>query len=85
MPTTDPKRNKRKTIADVLREEGEKRGELRRARRTLLRLLEQKFGPVPAETRAAIKATTSVKRLVGWTMRILTAQTLRQMQITASS
>jgi hypothetical protein len=85
VPEFDTPREIAEAIADALREEGARKGELRRARRTLLRLLEQKFGPVPGETRSIIKATTRVKRLEEWTDRILIARTLRQMQITALS
>jgi hypothetical protein len=82
-----------KTIADVLREEGEKKG-LKKGRKegniegrqeTLLEQLQEKFGKVPPETQAVIKATTSAKRLKQWSKRLVSATTLQEMQITASS
>ncbi len=59
------------TTADMLRAEGEVRGRAE----TLLQLLEMRFGPVPAETAAAVRGAT-VQRIEAWTARVLTAGSL---------
>jgi hypothetical protein len=74
-----------KTYADVLREEGEKRGEIRALRHMLLKLLEKKFGEVPEATPTSIKATTSPKQLEQWMMQVDSASTLEEMQIESPS
>jgi hypothetical protein len=66
-----------KTIADEFREEGEIRG----LQRTLLEQLQERFGEVPAATRASVKATSSAKKLRLWLKRVLSAPTLEDMQI----
>jgi hypothetical protein len=71
----------RRTIADELKDEGRKIGEVQACRRTLLRLLRQRFGDVPPEIVATIEATESVRKLETWLGRILTAATLEEMKI----
>jgi hypothetical protein len=75
-------RNMGKTIADTLREEGEKKGELRALRRTLLEQLEEKFDDLPAATQTTIKHTDSVKQLQQWLRRLVSARTLAELEIT---
>jgi hypothetical protein len=78
-----------KSMADVLREEGqklgeklgEKKGELRAQRRTLLFQMEEKFGEVPAETLAKVKSTKDVKQLEQWLKRLVTAKRIEDLQI----
>jgi hypothetical protein len=70
-----------KTIAEMFREEGEKKGEIRTLQRMLLKLLEKRFGEVPEATRTSIKATTSPKKLERWLMHVDSAPTLEDMQI----
>jgi hypothetical protein len=78
-----------RTIADMLREEGRniglkkglEKGQLKALRRTLLTQLRQKFGELPAETERAVRATRSVKDLEHWLIRILSARSLREMNI----
>jgi hypothetical protein len=84
-----------KTYADVLREEGEKRGlkkgekrgekkgEILTLRRTLLELLEEKFQEVPVETQTIVNATTDPELLRLWVKRVVSAPTLEAIQIEA--
>jgi hypothetical protein len=82
-----------KTIADALREEGEKRGrkkgekvgELRAMRRTLLRQLRERFGDLPAETEATIKGTDNVQRLEDWLSRFASTRKLEDVGIGSPS
>jgi hypothetical protein len=74
-----------RTIADMYREEGEKKGELRGLRRLLVDQLQEKFGDLPPETVAAIRATTSVKLLTQWGKRLVSATTLQEVGIKAPS
>ena len=78
-----------KTIADVLREEGEKRGErkgeLRALRRTLLRQLRERFGDLPAETEGTVKRTDNVQRLEDWLSRFASARRLEDVGIGSPS
>jgi hypothetical protein len=66
-----------KTIADQFREEGD----IRTLQRTLLKLLEKRFGDVPEATRTSIKATTNPKKLERWVLHVVSAPTLEDMQI----
>ncbi len=78
-----------RTMADVLREEGLKKGlkegikkgEVRALRQILIRLLRKRFCEVPQETMDTIDATEDVKQLDAWLERFVTAQTLEQMKI----
>jgi hypothetical protein len=73
--------NMGRTIADELREEGLKEGEVRALRQILIRLLRKRFRKVPQETIDTIDATEDVKQLDAWLDRFVTAQTLEQMKI----
>jgi hypothetical protein len=74
-----------RTIADELkaqgRKEGRKEGAIRGRQQVLLRLLDRRFGTVPAETVATIEATTNVKILDGWLDGVVTAPTLDEVGI----
>jgi hypothetical protein len=70
-----------KTYADMLREEGRKKGELRALRRTLLEQLEERFLEVPAETQTVVKTTTDPDVLRLWLKRFANAHTLEDVQI----
>jgi hypothetical protein len=59
------------TTADMLRAEGEAKGRAE----TLIRLLTQKFGPLPDSAVAKLHAA-STEQLDGWTGRVLSATTL---------
>jgi hypothetical protein len=73
--------NMGRTIADALREEGQKAGEIRAHRQILLDLLQQRFGEVPPEMLDRIATTDDIKQLDVWLHRVLTAPTLAQMKI----
>jgi len=54
---------------------GQQQG-LRALRKVLLSLLEQRFGPLSAETRTQVEAITSLERLTRLSERVLTARSL---------
>jgi hypothetical protein len=74
-------RRMEKTIAEALRDEGRREGELRARRHTLLSLLRERFKNVPDETAAVIEATKSVRQLDRWVVRVLSAARLEDMGI----
>lgn len=59
------------TLYERIRKEGEQRGE----KQLLVRLLNQKFGPLPDEARERLE-TASLAQLRRWAGRVLTAETL---------
>ncbi len=71
----------RRTIADELKEEGMKVGELRAKRETLARLLQKRFKKVPAGTLTAVETTEDIERLREWLDRFATAETLADVGI----
>ncbi len=64
--------------------EGQQRG-LRALRKVLLRLLEQRFGPLPEETRAQVEAISSLERLTRLSERALTARSLSTLRLQPSA
>ncbi len=70
-----------KTIADMFREEGQKKGELTTRRLTLLRQLRLRFGKLPAETVALIESCSDPDQLDAWLDAFVTARTLAQVGI----
>jgi len=54
---------------------------LRALRKVLLSLLEQRFGPLPEETRARIEAISSLERLTRLSERVLTARSLAALRL----
>jgi hypothetical protein len=66
----------RKTLADVHRDEGRREGALAANRRTLLRLLRQRWAPLPPETEQTIEATQDANQLDEWLLRFATAEDL---------
>lgn len=65
-----------KSYAQVLMEEGEKKGEVRATRRTLTRLLDQRFGPLPDEVKKKLRSTRDLAQLETWLDRFVTAESL---------
>jgi hypothetical protein len=63
------------TTADMLRQEGEARGQLLGKREVVLRLLRQRFGRIPAATVARIDKAGAAE-LDKWTDRVLFAESL---------
>ncbi|RAW09228.1 transposase, partial [Phytoactinopolyspora halophila] len=63
------------TTADMLRAEGEARGEARGRTEALVQLLTLKFGPLPQSTLDTVH-TATIDQLETWTTRVLTAHTL---------
>src|SRR5262249_54386666 len=76
---TDPRRREveimTRTIADALREEGMRLGEVRSQQKMLLRLLRRKFGRVPRAVEQTVRATDIISRLDAWFDAGITAQT----------
>ncbi|HKI38107.1 MAG TPA: Rpn family recombination-promoting nuclease/putative transposase [Gemmataceae bacterium] len=71
----------RQTIADMLKAEGRKEGELRTRREVLLRLLRNRFGELPAPAERRVKAARDVAQLREWFDRASTAATLEDVGI----
>jgi predicted transposase/invertase (TIGR01784 family) len=67
------------TWMDKLLHEGEEKGRLSGKRETLLRLLAQKFGPLPEGITTRIEAFESVEQLDACLERILVASSLEEM------
>ena len=63
------------TTAEMLRAEGEARGQARGRADALVQLLTLKFGPLPPATIDAVNAA-SMDQLKSWTDRVLAATTL---------
>jgi hypothetical protein len=71
----------RKTMADVLKEEGG----VETARSMLLDMLRERFGEVPPDTAAVIETATDLAQLKTWSRRFAKAKTLKEVGITAAS
>jgi hypothetical protein len=71
----------KRTIADELREEGQRAGELRSHQHLLLRLLRGRFGRVPRPVEQVIRATDDLARLDAWFDGAATAATLADVGI----
>ena len=61
------------------RQKGRREGLLQGARLTVLRLIEQRFGPVPRQARERIEAISSLDELERMTDKILLAASLSEM------
>lgn len=72
-------RKMRKSWMEQCEERGEKRGEVRAKRETLITLMRAKFGGVPAEVSKIVSAIENRRRLDTLLRRILTARTLADM------
>jgi len=62
---------------DEMMMEGERRG----IREVLLRLMEQRFGPVPDEIRSRVEGIQSIDRLMRLSSRVMTAKTLKGLRL----
>jgi hypothetical protein len=71
------------TIADVLKAEGRRAGEIHSRQQTLVRLLRLRFGRVPRATEQLIRATEDTSRLDTWLDKFATAETLADVGIAA--
>jgi hypothetical protein len=71
------------TMADFLRAEGRRAGEIHSRQQTLVRLLRRRFGRVPRATEQLIRATEDTARLDTWLDNFATAQTLADVGIGA--
>jgi hypothetical protein len=71
----------RKTMADVLKEEGG----VETARSMLLDMLRECFGEVPPDTAAVLETTNDLAKLKTWAKRLVKAKTLKEVGITAAS
>jgi hypothetical protein len=65
---------------EVGRDEGLQEG-LRALRKVLLHLLDQRFGPLPEETREQVEAISSLERLTRLSERVLTARSLAALRL----
>jgi len=76
-----------KTMADVLVEKGRTEGRTEAAvgtrQQTLLRQLRRRFGDVPAGVVNTVQATSDVDQLDDWLDRLVTADTLDELEIPA--
>jgi len=63
-----------RTIADELQEEGARLAEVRTRQQTLTRLMQRRFGEVPARIVAIIEATSDVEQLDHWLDQFVTAE-----------
>ena len=74
-----------RTIAEGLKaaglKKGRREGELRLGRRTLLVLLHQRFGELPAPLVAAVEPTTNIEQPEAWLGRVLEAESLEDLGI----
>jgi len=77
---SDPHRQEvnamRKTIADVLKEEGRTEERLKSRREMLLEAIRVRFGEPPADVRSAVEACTDIAQLDAWFRLALTARRL---------
>jgi hypothetical protein len=69
------------SMADQLKEEGA----VEANRRTLLRLLRERFGEVPSHVAATIEMTANLTQLDGWLLRFANAKTLEEIGIAPAS
>jgi hypothetical protein len=74
-----------RTMADVLREEGMRRGEIRARQDMLLLQIRARFKKVPKAIERTIKATDDVARLSTWIERFANAKTLDEVGIGSES
>jgi len=81
-----------KTMAEILTEEGERTGErkgeqkaaVQTRQQTLVRLLRRRFREVPAGVVNTVESTTDVDQLDEWLDRLVTADTLDELEIPAA-
>lgn len=71
----------RMTIADMFREEGRLEGQLLMGRKTLLRLIQSRFGKPKKAVVTAVEGCKDLDRLNAWLDAILTADTLDDLDI----
>jgi hypothetical protein len=69
------------TMAEYLKEEGMKVGEVRALRQALLRQLRKRFPPLPEALVQTIETTEDVDQLNQWIDRVVTAKSLAAMRI----
>lgn len=81
-----------KSMADVLMERGEQKGRaegrteaaVETRQQTLVRQLRKRFGDVPRGVVRAVESTIDVARLDDWLDRLVTADTLDELEIPAA-
>ncbi len=71
------------TWADKMMEKGREEGLLEGKRDTLLRFLNSRFGPLPQETAARVRALESLEELDAYLDRVLVAGSLEEMELGA--
>jgi hypothetical protein len=73
----------RQTIADMLREEGQRHEAIRSRQQMLLMLLSERFGALPGEVEKAIEGTKDQSRLDGWLRQVVRAARLEDLDFGA--
>lgn len=77
-----------KTMAEVLTERGRSEGRTEAAvearQQTLVRLLQKRFGDVPSDVVDTVQSTTDVDQLDEWLDRLVTVDTLEELEIPAA-
>ena len=73
------------TMADYLRAEGRRAGEIHSRQQMLVRLMRRRFGRVPRATVQLIRATEDTARLDAWLDNFATGQTLADVGIAAQT
>ena len=71
----------RKTMAEVLMEEGERKAAVETRQHILIRLLRKRFGDICADVVPLVESTSDVDQLDRWLDRLAIAQTLDELQI----
>jgi hypothetical protein len=71
----------KRTIADELREEGERRGRILGLQNILIRCLKKRFKNVPRKVEARIRETTDVPILETWIDNCVDAETIESVGV----
>lgn len=74
----------RKTMADVLMEKGASQAAVQTRQQTLVRQLRKRFGDVPRDVVDTVQSTTDIDQLDEWLDRLVTVDTLEELEIPAA-
>ncbi len=74
-----------RTMAEVLKDDGRREGKAQAAiqtrQRILVRLLRKRFGRIPTDVVRTVQSTTGVDQLDDWLDGLVTANTLKELEI----
>lgn len=73
-----------KTMADVLMEKGASQAAVQTRQQTLVRQLRKRFGDVPRDVVDTVQSTTDIDQLDEWLDRLVTVDTLEELEIPAA-